>query len=252
MKFELISVLSTIERLYDLPRTRERFNKYLYLLQGDTKNEMVLPIASFNPMGKELATEKLKRLIQLNAESIAAQELARINSTLEKHPHRTIRVALNLADDVEGSWSEYYSTDYKSKFEIASLVKRNFCTPIFWTRESVTEEIIVQRVREYVFRTLFWVHRGPPKSLQDCLEQEIYVQANSTDEISLPKNQDFGNTEKFLSEHADSEDYNVKFNFFYGDEASKSLEYATYGILPYEGFEYAKFLAKRKQEPLSD
>jgi len=64
MIFEALKVLHKIKQLYELPRTKKRFDKYLLLLQGPEKKEMILPIASFNPMGKELAMEKLNRLIE--------------------------------------------------------------------------------------------------------------------------------------------------------------------------------------------
>ncbi|MEZ5043417.1 MAG: hypothetical protein R2828_26205 [Saprospiraceae bacterium] len=75
MKFELLKVLDNILDLYKLPRNKERFDKYLYLLQGANKDEMILPIAAFNPMGKELALTKVEALLALDAEILVEKYL---------------------------------------------------------------------------------------------------------------------------------------------------------------------------------
>lgn len=42
--FVLHPILDTMIAFYELPRTPERFNRYLELLRGDTKGDLVLPI----------------------------------------------------------------------------------------------------------------------------------------------------------------------------------------------------------------
>lgn len=249
MKLESIKVLGQIKELYEMPRTQERFNKYLFMLQGANKNEMILPIASFNPMGKELALEKLNKLIELNAEKILEDVIFKFNHNLEfkQDGRRIIRVAINLIDDIEGSWSNYYVTDYRSKFEIENLLKRNFCTPIFWTSESVTEESITRRIEEYILRTIFWIAHGKPVKLIDMLEQEIAVQMHYNDIESNLGKADAENMEKFISENEASEDQSLNLNFFYGDEGSDTLNYVINGIVNDGGFEYAKLIAKQRK-----
>jgi len=245
MKFKLIKVLPKIRDLYKLPRTKKRFDTYLQLLQGESKSDMILPIAGYNPMGKELATEKIEQLIHLKAEALVEKELQTINKIIPTKDKRIIQVAINLIDDVEGAWSNQYATDYKSKFELATLVKRNFCTPCFWTSETLTESIISKRVREYLYRTLFCIEKGPPKTLAACLEQEIYVQTNSNEDgVSMGEN-DFSEIEKLYELFSESTDYAIKFNFFYGDKVSKQLAYPLYGVKEMEGFKYAKFRSKK-------
>ena len=246
MKFELVKVLDTIRELYKLPRTKKRFDTYLYLLQGASKTDMILPIAGYNPMGKVLAMEKLEQLIHLKAEELVVKELQIINKTGFLRERQIIQVAINLIDDVEGVWSNYYTTDYKSKFEIASLLKRNFCTPCFWTSEILTAEIISKRIREYLYRTIFWIEQGPPESLAALLAQEVFVQINSKEGAFSPEESDYSLIEKFYKNNLASTDYHLKFNFFYGDTASKQLAYPCYGIKENEGFKYAKLIAKKR------
>lgn len=243
MKFEALQVIHQIKALYELPRTKERFERYLYLLQGDSKDEMILPIALYNPMGKELATNQLQQLINLNAEDILANELEKINSTLNKNDNHIIQVAINLADDIEGAWSNHYTTDYKSKFEIASLLKRNFCIPIFWTSETLNKELISQRIKEYLYRTIFVVNHNIPETLEESFKQEVFVQSH-LDHTSIKWNKnDFLAIQKLYVEERESTDYSLKFNFFYGDKAAKELGYTCYGTKVNEGFEYSKFMS---------
>jgi len=245
MKFKLIPILDKMEAFYKLPRTRERFVKYLSMLQGNTKGDMILPIAGYNPMAKETILLKIEELKNLNAEAIIEKELQKINDSLKDKSRREIEVVLNLSDDIGGAWSNYYTTNYSSKFELNALVTRNFCAPYVWTSESYSEELIAQRTKEYVFRTFFWLNKTKPKKLEGFLKQEVFVQSNSNRSNQKLKYNDFTKIEKFYLEHSKSDDYNLIFNFFLGDKASESLGYATFGMKQNEGFEYAKYLSNQ-------
>lgn len=248
MKFELLKVLDKILGLYQLPRNKERFDKYLYLLQGTDKDEMILPIAGFNPMGKELALYKIQALIEFDAEELVKKSLEQINSELSGSSDRTIQVAINLIDDVEGSWSNYAVTDYKSKFEFDGLIKRNFCTPIFWTSETVSEEIIAQRTKEYVHRTIYWIKKGKPETLYDCFEQEVYVNIACGKQLSYWEMCDIEMLKKHFIQNVNSVDYNLNLNFFYGDKETEDLNFPVYGIPKNGGFEYAKYVANERSK----
>lgn len=248
MIFKLLPILDKMEVFYQLPRTRERFNAYLLMLQGSQKKDMILPISGYNPMAKENVLLKLKELQQLNAEAITKAVLSDINSKISKKQPAEIEVVINLADDIGGAWSNIYTTDYTSKFEIAPLVKRNFCTPYFWVSEDFTETIIRQRTKEYVYRTIYFINKGIPTTLKNHVEQEVFVQKNITKEQQKPEYSNFDSLKKFYLEHLESENASLIFNFFYGDEASKSLTYATYGIKKQEGFEWIKYIANQQKK----
>ncbi|MCG8328124.1 MAG: hypothetical protein MI974_10585 [Chitinophagales bacterium] len=244
MKFQLTPVLEQMASLYKLPRDRTRFDTYLSMLQGDGK-DMILPIAGYNPMGKEDVLDKINELIALGAEELVQDEIARINEKKYDSKGQTIGVAINLVDNLGGAWSNLYTTDYTSKFRITTLIKRNFCTPYFWISEPITEALIIQRTREYIFRTIFCITQRKPQSLKDCFDQEVFVQQNVKPEEYNGK-QDFGEIESFYLNHQASEDYNLIFNFFYGDNASASLGYTAYGRKNLEGFDYARYFATSK------
>jgi hypothetical protein len=244
MKLQLIPILDQMEALYQLPRNRKRFEVYLKMLQGDTKDDMVLPIGGYNPMGKELVLEKLQELKALEAEAIVEEECQIINQILGINNDLEFGVAINLSDDVGGAWSNHFAVNYSSKFELNPLVKRNFCTPYFWTSETYTETLIRERIQAYVYRTVFFIQNGRLRLLKDFLAQEVFVQQHL--KIKSPSNfDDFEFLELFYEEYAESDDYSTIFNFFFGDEASEVLGYSTFGMRKNDGFEYAKVISDR-------
>jgi hypothetical protein len=223
MTFHPLPTIQTMLDLYGKPRTAERFQEYLKLLQGDSKGDLVSPIGGFNPMAKEALILKLKELQALKAEQILAEVLSEINLQYStKNNDKIFKVALNLSDDLQGGWTNRFTSDYDSKFKINALVNRQFCTPIFWSSEEFTEEIIKQRVTEYVFRTVYWLEHPKPKTLKDHVAQEQFV-AQKTGLIKQKWH--FKPSEDFYQKHQNSDNYHLIFNFFYGDDASKSLEF---------------------------
>ncbi len=239
MKFELLPTIDIMLELYKMPLSKERFEAYLKMLRGDTKDDMVLPIGGFNPMAKEHAIQKLAELKILNAEEIIQITLSELNNRLSKEINPAVfKVALNLSDDLKGGWTNRYTHDYDSKFKINALVTRNFCVPVFWTSEKFSPAIIRVRTAQYVYRTVYWLTNPKPKTLKEHIEQEKFVAENvgkkNSDEI------DAAALNAFYKKHLNTEDYHIIFNFLYGDAASRSLEFPSYGIKEdMAGFKYA-------------
>ena len=245
----LLKPLPTIDimiDLYEKPISSQRFKNYLKMLQGDIKDDLALPISGFNPMGKEHVLEKLKELKKLDAEYLIEEVLADVNRKVAQQvPSREFTVALNLSDDLKGGWTNHYTSDYNSKFKIKGLVNKNFCTPIFWTSEIFTTNVIKKRTLEYVFRTIYWLNNPAPNTLKEHLLQEMYV-ANEVNFKSKISQEDLIKFNEFYSKHKDTTNYHIIFNFFYGDKASKSLGFPVYGIdQDNSGFDYASQLKIR-------
>lgn len=234
--------------LYEKPRSMERFQEYISTLQ-DKKGNMTLPIVGFNPMAKEHILHKLTELKGLKAEQIIQDTINSLNTTLEKEQTQNIiKVVLNLADDLKGAWTNRYTTDYDSKFKINALVTRNFCTPFFWTSENYTEQLIISRTFEYAVRTIYWQTNTKPKTLKEHIDQEIYVAQKDKTKSEQIDTTDFELLDNFYSKYQQSEEYSIIFNFLYGDNASKSLEFPTYRITgELNGFDYAKIIGTRRK-----
>ena len=243
MTFEVIPTLGFIKDLYHQPIAQQRFQHYLEKLQSD-KNDLNLPIMGFNPMAKGVAKEKLQSLLDLHAEQLAKEAIDSLNDQWKEHlPLKTIRVVLNLADDVGGAWTNHYTTDYSSKFDIKPLVNRLFCAPHFWTSEHYTAHLIKERTIGYASRTIYALLHSLPQDLEGYLDQEIFVaqQLKSAGKEVSQESLDLITT--FYEKHKHSSDYSLCFNFFYGDLASHFLGFPSYGVGDFTGFEWANYLA---------
>jgi hypothetical protein len=243
MKFELLPAIAQMSELYSKPLSIERFREYLKILQGDTKDDLVMPVGGFNPMAKEHALAKLEELKKCGAEEIVSDVLNALNKKMPAGiTNDTFKVAINLSDDLKGGWTNRFTSDYDGKFRIGALVKRKFCVPVFWTSERYSEELIRTRTLYYCYRTAYWLQHSKPETLQEHVEMEKFVVSESgATEIKQPI--DFDAMNAFYDQHKESRQYDVIFNFFYGDEACKSLEFPAHGIKePMAGFSFAAML----------
>lgn len=230
MKFGLIPTIDIMHELYQKPRNIERFNEFLRLLKGNSEDDMVLPIGGFNPMAKEHLAEKLQELKNLNCEAIAKETLEEINSRFSSHPNKDLfKVAINVLDDLKGAWTNFYTSDYDSKFKLNAIVKRRFCVPVLWSAETYTEELIRERIWQYAARTIYWLEKPKPATLKEHIEQEKFV-ANVSGKKSKAGNINPDELNAYYNKHRLSEDYHIIFNFFYGDEACASLGFPQFGV----------------------
>ena len=245
MKFELLPVIDIMLDLYQKPRTAGRFREYLQTLQGEkTKGDLVVPIGGFNPMAKEHAIAKLQELKRIGAEKIIEETLQAINKDVAKEPSSAFKVSLNLADDLKGGWTNHFTTDYDSKFKMNALIKRNFCIPIFWTSEDFNSPMIIQRTKEYCYRSVYWLSYNKPKTLDGHIQQEIFVARKINNKIQHIN--DIKMLNDFYERNKDTTEWIKIFNFFYGDDAVVSLGNTPMGIKEdYAGYKFAKYLASK-------
>ncbi len=216
IQFELLPTIDIMVDLYKKPRDAARFQAYLKLLQGDTKGDLVMPISGFNPMAKSHLLEKLAELKAVQAETIMQKILFDLNHSF-KPPKKSpvFKVALNVLDDPMGGWTNRFTSDYDSKFKINALLKRQFCTPIFWSSEPYSADLVRKRTLECAFRTIYRLKHSQPSTLKEHVEQEKF--AAQKNQVVFAKKDDF------YAKYCESDSYQVIFNFLYGDDASESL-----------------------------
>jgi len=241
MKFKSLPVLQVIDDLYAMPRSKSRFEKYLQLLQGKNKNDLIMPIAGFNPMAKEKAHGQLKKLINLKSEELLQYEISSFNKSYDVASNRMVKIAINLIDDQQGAWSERYSTSYKSTFDLRPMLKQGYSIVNFWTSEDLSTDLITLRIREQLSRTQYCLLHGHPHTLRQLVDQEVYL--NKILHNDRPSICDVEQCASFIERYGTSDRYDVLFNFFYGDEASDQLAYPTYGCTSGQGFHYAQYIA---------
>ena len=247
MRFELFPILDQMKALYLEPISIDRFNSYLKKLQGNSKDDLKLQIMGFNPMAKEHVLEKISILQSLNCEKLMDSVIEKYNATLSNGDDIVIKVVLNLADDLKGAWTNYFTTDYDSKFKIGALVNRNFCAPYFYSSEQYTKTLIQERTLQYMRRTYYWKRFNSPRNLEDFVQQEIFASKTGEKKLEMYADQENKSVYEFFTTHKDSDAYSILFNFFYGDSASQSLGYPSYGITNLNGFAFAKILSSLKK-----
>lgn len=230
MRFTVLPVVDTMIDLYEKPRTVERFQEYIKILQGETKGDLAFPISGFNPMAKEHVLDQLKELKKFGAEQIMEDALADVNKKFgDRFPNRIFKVALNVFDDLKGGWTNRFTSDYDSKFKINGLISRDFCIPVFWTSEKIMPANIKEIILQYVFRTIHWLTYPKPVTLKEHVLQEIYVSRQTPSRIEEDFG-DFSTMHHFYVQHENATDYSIIFNFFYGDKESQLLGFPTYGL----------------------
>jgi hypothetical protein len=233
MTFTVFPILDWMAELYAEPISQDRFKTYLVKLQGNSRGDLELPIMAYNPMAKGHGLRAVNALRELGAEAIMQESLDRLKLLPDEEGE--VRVVLNLADDVGGSWTNRHVTDYEATFRTSALVKRSFCTPYLWMSENYSEALIRRRCLAAAARFSHTFVHGIPLTLQDHIEQERFVgEIVGTDREDIPDH-----VMTFANDHSNSEDYALIFNFFYGDAASNALGYRAYGIPDLAGFHYA-------------
>ncbi|MGI8550714.1 MAG: hypothetical protein ACR2PL_07995 [Dehalococcoidia bacterium] len=108
MKLELVPLLQIEGDLHDIPRGRERFERYLRVMTGGT-DDMLLPLAFMNPMGKEHVAAALDSLLAIDAEAVAAQAIVEAARRLAR-VSGSLKVGLVIVDDLGGGWTDRYLT----------------------------------------------------------------------------------------------------------------------------------------------
>lgn len=228
MKFTLQPILDRMLELYESPRGIDRFREYLALLQGDTNADLAIPISGYNPMAKEHVTKCLLGFKELGAEGVAEETMMDLNTRYSDDlGDLEIKVFLNVMDDDMGGWTNGYTSDFDSKFKINALAERHFCVPVLWTSKTYTAADIQRIVAEYAHRTVYWFRHGRLRTLADHVRQEQYVSQQMERDDPLCTSSEHSS---FLASHAESDEYPLIFNFFYGDGASRSLGYKEYGL----------------------
>ncbi len=241
----MITILPTFElmqEIYDQPLGPGRFGAYLKILQGSSKTDLEVPISGFNPMAQPHVLAKMNELRALGIDDICASLVKKWNKEMDIE----LAIGINVADDLMGGWTQKFATDFDSKFKINALIERKFCAPYFYTSEKYTKDQIQSTIETYFFRSLFRLRNSRIKVLEDYYQQELFVCESTleTDHKGSMSVEEIKHLKDFLTNNQDSDDYPLIFNFFYGDEASNSLGYSTYGIAEKNGFHYARWKAQ--------
>ena len=237
MKLNLVPLLEIQRELYDVPRGWRRFQRYLKTMMGGT-DDIVLPLSVMNPMGQDHVAVTLDALIDLEAEAIAAAAVAAAERRLASVSAH-FQIGLVVADDAQGGWTNRYFTETDHRFNNQGLIKRGWVTPLFWTSEEPSEDLVRAEVLMSVYRTAYVQHYGWPKTLRQMMLQEGLAAAFAGLRPLALDQDDLTYSREVIHPYLDSTRFPTIFACLYGDRAAKSVGYPALGLPPRAGYAIA-------------
>jgi hypothetical protein len=244
MKLEYVPLLKLQRKLYDIPRGMDRFREYLATMIDPETRDMKLPLAAMNPMGREHLPALLDQYLSFDADGLAAQAVQEAEAQLNDISGG-FKVALVIADDLRGGWTNRCSSEYGLRFGNQAYHKRGWVTGTLWTSEKPTTHIVRTEVLTAVFGTAYTQQHGVAKTLQETLAHAGYAMAHAgCTEPSLARDE-IEYTREVLTPYLQTQNYPIIFACLFGDNAATMLGYDALGLSDRAGLALALHDAKK-------
>ena len=166
MPLELLPLLETQRDLHAIPPGPARFKAYIETITGGG-DDLDVPLAGMNPMGKKHVAALIDNLIAQSAEMLVTQVLAKAEKRLGGL-QETLQVGLVLTDDFGGGWTNRYLTDMTQRFKNAYDLEHGWALVPVWTSQVWTAEALEQAVSSTVYRALYKKVSGLPSRCMRC------------------------------------------------------------------------------------
>jgi hypothetical protein len=239
MALEYIPLLEKQRELYTIPRGMERFKEYLKTVVGSaTGHDLELPpLVAMNPMAKEHALEHVEALLALGVDEVARQAVQEAEERLEIKAR--LKVSTVLLDDLKGGWTNRYLNEARDYFQPADGVKKfSWIIVPCWTVDKPSRHSLRQTALAYVYRAMYALEHGNPRTLRDVLKQEGLVMRFAGIEQWLELD-DLAYSLEVITPHLDSTHYPTQFACLFGDRAAKTVGYPPFGLSERAGFAVA-------------
>ena len=237
MHITVVSLLKQQHELYLLPRGQERFQAYINLTIGESKDDPDHPVLSMiNPMGREHVEAAYCRLLALDAEAIASNVIADIQAQLDPFDGN-YKLGIIMTDE-QGGWSNRYFGEMTQRFGCNQLYKLGWISVAFWAADQFSVDHVRAEVLRSIYRVLYWQQYGVPQTLYEMLTQEGYAASWAGDRCQLTVDE-LAYTREVLEPFFASSDYPTLMACLFGDAAADSVGYPTLGLSPCAGFDLA-------------
>src|SRR5262245_7224127 len=238
MKLEFAPLLQVQRELYRMPRGMERFRAYLQTMVDPETKDLGLPLGAMNPMGKDHVPALLDEYLGFDADSIAARAVAEAESRLGLVDGE-FKVALVIADDAMGSWTNRYSSEFSARFGSKPLHRRGWITCALWTSETPSAQATREEALTAVYRAAHIQLHGFAVTLRELMAQEGYAMAMAGCSKPSLDEDELEYTRGVIARHLDTKDYPLVMTSLFGDVAAASLGYAPLGVSERAGFALA-------------
>ena len=250
MELEFVPLLRIQRELYDQPRGMERFRSYLRTMVDARTGDLELPLVAMNPMGKDHVPALLDRLLAVDADGAGAVAM---RAAAERPATRRVsgryRVALVVADDAHGGWTNRYQSEFDQRFEGTALYKRGWITAVLWTSEEPSAEAAGREVATAVHRFAHVRRHGPATTLKAMLAQEGEAMASAGCREPALDADDLAYTRETMAPYLVRGDRPTAVACLYGDEAARELGYPPLGFSARAGLALALDAARRRAAP---
>lgn len=239
MNLEFVPLLKLQREIYEIPRGRERFEEYLRVMRNDARNEIRLPpLIAMNPMGKDHVKALLDVLLERDVDLMAAGALEEASARLTAVPGK-YKVALVLADDAMGGWTNRYDVEFSHRFESQAIARRGWLSAVLWTSEAPSEEAARLAVMCSAFRAAYIQAHGAARTLRERLAQEGAAMASAGYRRPALEAEDLAYTREVVAEHLDAQDRRTNIECLFGDGAARSLGLTPRGLTGWAGMALA-------------
>ena len=244
MKIDFVPLLQLQRDLYNLPPGQARFQAYLdTLLNADGSDAELLPMAAMNPMGKAHVSAMLDALIAIDAEAIAAAAIAATLSQFDDVAS-TFQLGLVVVDDRMGGWTNRYTSEFSSRFELQTCLKRGWLAVTLWTSEAPSALKVREETLITVYRVAYIQRHGFAHTLQAMLNQAGYAMTMAGCQHPTLDEDDLADTHQVISPHLLTQDHATIMPCLFGDPAAHALGYQPKGLSDRAGFAWARHQAR--------
>ena len=263
MKLEYVPLLRVQRELQGLPRNYARFQQYLRTMLNQDGVELP-PLCIMNPMGKDHVTALLDALLALDADGVGARAAADASAALSDVPGE-FKIALVVADDLMGGWTNRYDYEYTfrfgpanrhlerdpdspSGFRLPRWLKHFWLTAAPWSSEPPSERAAREAILLPAYR-LAYVHRhGPARTLRSLLRQEGQVMAAAGCAGPVLDEEEIAYTHEVLKPFLDADDKRTCIECLFGDAAGRTLGFTPRGLSLWAGLALALHDARPRPE----
>jgi len=238
VKLEFVPLLQVQRDLYRLPRGMERFRAYLQTMAGPEAKDLELPLGAMNPMGKDHVPALLDEYLAFDADELAAHAVVEVDPQLARVPGE-FKVALVIADDAMGGWTDRYSSEFKARYGSKPLHKRGWITGTLWTGEPPSAQATREETLTAVYRAAYIQQHGFAVTLREMMAQEGYAMAMAGCLKPFLDDDEVEYTREMIAPHLDMKDYPLIMTSLFGDIAAASLGYTPLGLSERAGFALA-------------
>ncbi|HKQ79610.1 MAG TPA: hypothetical protein VJ810_38310 [Blastocatellia bacterium] len=250
MKLEYAPLLQVQRDLYRLPRGWDRFRAYLQTMVDPDTKDIQLPLVAMNPMGKDHVPALLDQYLGFDADSLAARAVAEAESRLGL-VDGDFKVALVIADDAMGSWTNRYSSEFTARSGSKPLHKRGWITGALWTSETPSAQAAREEALTAVYRAAHIQLHGFAVTLRELMAQEGYAMAMAGCSIPSLDDDELEYTRGVVARHLDTRDYPLIMTSLFGDVAAASIGYSPLGLSERAGIALALHDARRESSKAS-